>query len=160
MNRDTLHERLRAIRADFIAEMLPDNADGQAQRVCGRFALIAAGGELATSLKLTGWEPGAATQAASKCFEAWLDNRGGAGAQEEKTALAQVQAFFDFVLPEAWRAEVCAGLDSRYVARLCVERGLIQPGKDGRPTCIHRLADMGPTRCYHFTNIGGADNAD
>jgi putative DNA primase/helicase len=196
MNRDKLRERLRTLRADFTSEALPANADGQARRVCDRFALIAAGGELATGLNLTGWERGAATRAAGICFKAWIANRGGAGAQEEKTALAQVQAFFElhgesrfstldstdtreprtinragfkrhtgggvaeyFVLPEVWRAEVCAGLDSRYVARLCVERGLIQPGKDGRPTCIHRLADMGPTRCYHFTNTGGANNA-
>jgi len=194
MNRDKLLERLRALRADFTAEVLPDNADGQARRVCDRFALIAAGGELATGLNLTGWERGAATRASGTCFQAWLENRGGAGAQEERVALAQVQAFFElhgesrfsnlegidsratinragfkrtgalgtaefFVLPEAWKAEVCNGLDSRYVAQLCVERGLIQPGKDGRSTCIQRLADMGPTRCYHFTNTGGADDA-
>jgi putative DNA primase/helicase len=67
----------------------------QARRVCDHFALIAAGGELATVRNLTGWEPGAATQAAKKCFKAWLDNRGGAGAQEEKAALGQVQAFFE-----------------------------------------------------------------
>lgn len=189
MNRDKLRERLRTLRADFTAEALPDNADGQARRVCDRFALIAAGGELATGLNLTGWERGAATRAAGTCFRAWLENRGGAGAQEERVALTQIQAFFElhgesrfsnlegtgsratinragfkrtaaletaefFVLPEVWKVEVCNGLDSRYVAQLCVERGLIQPGKDGRPSCIHRLADMGPTRCYHFVKTG------
>ena len=66
MNRDALRERLRTLRADFTRETLPDNADGQAQRVCDRFALIAAGGELATSLRLTGWISGEATQAARK----------------------------------------------------------------------------------------------
>ena len=189
MNPDKLRESLRALRADFTAGELPDNADGQTRRVCDRFALIAAGGELATKLNLTGWEPGTAPQAAGICFKAWLDNRGGAGAQEEKAALAQVQAFFErhgesrfspldgsdtrptinragfkrvtqdgtaeyFVLPGVWRDEVCEGLDSRYVARLCVDRELIQSGNDGRRSCVQRLADMGLTRCYHFVMTG------
>ena len=95
MERETLRERLRVLRADFEREALPENADGQARRVCDRFALIAAGGELATSLNLTGWKSGAAIQAARKCFRAWIDNRGGAGAQEERQALAQVARFFE-----------------------------------------------------------------
>jgi putative DNA primase/helicase len=186
-DRDLLREHLHKMRADFTAEFLPENADGQARRVCDRFALIAAGGELATVRNLTGWQPGAALHASRVCFEAWLNNRGGAGAQEENTALAQVVQFFElhgesrftaldgngqrvttnrtefkrtttdgiaeyFVLPEVWRSEVCAGLDARYVARLCVKRGLITPGHDGRPTTVQRLADLGQTRCYHFTN--------
>jgi uncharacterized protein (DUF927 family) len=196
MDMEKLRERLRVLRADFTREALPDNADGQARRVCDRFALIAAGGELATGLDITGWQPGAAAQAARKCFAAWLDHRGGAGAQEEKTALAQVTRFFElhgesrfssldgtdtreprtinragfkrqtdgmaeyFVLPEAWKAEVCNGIDATYTARLCVERGMIKPDSEGRATSTHRLADMGRRRCYHFTSIDGADHAD
>jgi uncharacterized protein (DUF927 family) len=189
--RDQLHDRLRAMRADFAAETLPVNADGQARRVCDRFALIASGGELATSMGLTGWPVEAAIKAARKCFAAWLDNRGGAGAQEEKTALAQVTAYFEkhgasrftrldcdetdeqrtinragfkritingtaeyFVLPQVWRTEVCAGLDARYVARVCLEAGLIKPDSEGRATSTHRLSDMGRRRCYHFINTG------
>ena len=95
MDMEKLRERLRVLRADFTREALPDNADGQARRVCDRFALIAAGGELATGLNLTGWERGAATRAASICFKAWIAHRGGAGAQEEKAALAQVTRFFE-----------------------------------------------------------------
>jgi len=95
MDKKKLRERLHTMRADFTSEALPANADGQARRVCDRFALIAAGGELATRLNLTGWERGAATLAAGVCFKAWLDNRGGAGAQEEKAALAQVTRFFE-----------------------------------------------------------------
>ena len=95
MNRDKLGERLRTMRADFTSEALPDNADGQARRVCDRFALIAAGGELATGLNLTNWERGTATKAAGICFKAWISNRGGAGAQEEQAALAQVTRFFE-----------------------------------------------------------------
>ena len=195
MDMEKLRERLRVLRADFTREALPDNADGQARRVCDRFALIAAGGELATGLNLTGWERGAATRAASICFKAWIAHRGGAGAQEAKAALAQVTRFFElhgesrfssletdsresrttnragfkrqtdgmaeyFVLPEAWRAEVCNGIDATYTARLCVERGMIKPDSEGRATSTHRLAEMGRRRCYHFTSIGGANHAD
>ena len=39
-DRDQLREHLHKLRADFTAEMLPENADGQARRVCDRFALI------------------------------------------------------------------------------------------------------------------------
>ena len=45
-------------------------------RVCERFALIAAGGELATQYGVTGWPPGEAGQAATRCFQAWLEQRG------------------------------------------------------------------------------------
>ena len=95
IDRDELREYLRNLRADFTAEALPANSDGQAARVCGRFSLIAAGGELATVRNLTGWQPGAAIQAARKCFQAWINHRGGAGAQEERHALAQVAQFFE-----------------------------------------------------------------
>lgn len=57
----------------------PADTNRQARRVCDRFALIAAGGELATGLNLTGCEPGTARQAAGKCFKYWLDNRRGPG---------------------------------------------------------------------------------
>jgi uncharacterized protein (DUF927 family) len=95
MPRDKLRERLHALRGDFVSENLPAGADGQARRVADRFALIAAGGELATGLQLTGWQQGEATTAARTCFAAWIENRGGAGAQEEKAALAQVTRFFE-----------------------------------------------------------------
>jgi putative DNA primase/helicase len=95
MNRDKLRERLRALRAGFTRAALPANADGQVVRVCDRFALVAAGGELAIEMSLTGWALGAATAAARKCFQAWIDHRGGVGAREEKAALEQVAQFFE-----------------------------------------------------------------
>ncbi len=185
---DKLRERLRALRGDFVEENLPRKADGQARRVADRFALIAAGGELASSLHLTGWHQGEATSAARTCFAAWLENRGGAGAQEECTALAQVAQFFElhgesrfssmdgsdgprtinragfkrvtagrteyFVLPQVFKAEVCNGLDARYVARLCVERGLIEPRSNGQPSSPHRLPELGTVTCYRFVRVG------
>ena len=186
MDREKLRKRLRNSRDAFTRKAQPANADGQVVRVCGRFALIAAAGELATEMSLTGWAPGAATAAGRKCFQAWIDHRGGAGAQEEKTALAQIAQFFElhgesrfssldidsnpevrtinragflrhvdyrveyFVLPEAWRSDICKGIDPTYAARLCVKYGLIKPDSEGKPTSSHRLRDVTRQRYYHF----------
>ena len=38
---------------------------------------------------------GRTEQAATRCFQAWIDYRGGAGNQERTNFLAQVQAFFE-----------------------------------------------------------------
>ena len=88
-----LRQSIEAARAEFLECYLPMNADGQARRVCSRFALIAAAGELATELGLTGWEPGEATEGTAECFRAWIDRRGGAGCREDKEALERVRDF-------------------------------------------------------------------
>ncbi|MFH7325950.1 DUF927 domain-containing protein, partial [Desulfurivibrio sp. C05AmB] len=81
------------LRADFISENVPADADGQARRVAARLALIAAGGELAQPT--TGWPKGEAIKGAAACFAAWLNRRGGAGSQEEAAALSQVRHFIE-----------------------------------------------------------------
>ncbi len=63
----------------FATEALPAGSGGQAQRAAARFGLVAAAGELATSLGVTGWPDGTATNAARVCLHAWLAERGGAG---------------------------------------------------------------------------------
>lgn len=85
----------RQLRDGFTAQHVPDDADGQPRRVAARFALVAAGGELATTMGLTGWKDGEATRAAGICYQAWLDRRGGAGSQEETEALATVRLFIE-----------------------------------------------------------------
>lgn len=86
-----LHDEIRA----FVAEHLPPDAGGQAQRVCQRFALIGLAGEYATANGITGWPEGAAHAAAARCFAEWLDARGSAGNQERAAMLSQVKAFFE-----------------------------------------------------------------
>ncbi|MCV6588506.1 MAG: DUF927 domain-containing protein [Marinobacterium sp.] len=81
-------------RQHFLTLVAPAAADGQVKRVADRFALIAAGGELASGWKITGWPQGAATDAAETCFQSWLDNRGTSGSLEDKQALEQVRGFF------------------------------------------------------------------
>lgn len=90
-----LTERTRKLRETFIAEHIPQGSDGQARRVAGRFALIAAGGELATRMGLTGWPEGEAINGAAVCFKAWLSRRGGPGSYEDGDALSRVRHFLE-----------------------------------------------------------------
>jgi putative DNA primase/helicase len=79
----------------FINKNLPENASGQAYRVCERFALIAVAGELASHFEITGWQAGEANHAAVTCFNAWLEQRGSATNQEKPRILSRIKAFFE-----------------------------------------------------------------
>ena len=82
-------------RQDFIAENCPKGADGQVRRACGRFAVIATAGELATLFGITGWKPGEAKASVVRCWLDWLTARGGAGAAEQREGFNQVRLFLE-----------------------------------------------------------------
>jgi putative DNA primase/helicase len=69
-------------------------------RVANRFALVAAGGELATMYGVTGWKPGDAFRAAEICLRAWMSNRGGNGASDIERGIERIK---HFVLSEGSR---------------------------------------------------------
>ena len=75
----------------FDSDVLTDSASGQAKRASAKFALVAAAGELATTMGVTGWRQGAAAEACKACFRAWLNYRGGEGSHEEREILEQVR---------------------------------------------------------------------
>jgi uncharacterized protein (DUF927 family) len=196
---DSIATAVAGFRDDFLAEHCPAGADGQVRRVAARFGLIAAAGELATTMSVLPWERGTATDAAGICFRAWLDARGGHGAAEIADGIRQIRRFIEqhgegrfapwamkgedgdrptinragfrkpdgangfeyYVLPQAWRAELCAGFDSGAVARALAEGGLLIPdASDGKPQSRHRLPGSGgPVRCYRLTAaiLGGDD---
>jgi putative DNA primase/helicase len=79
----------------FIAELKIEKCDGQVQRAAGRFALIAAAGELATQMGITGWAEDATSEAVEKCFRAWLDMRGSTGPLELASGVRQVRKFIE-----------------------------------------------------------------
>lgn len=86
---------LRARAAELARQLLagvPD-ATGQVRSVAGRFALVALGGEMASAWHLTEWPAGEATAAASRCFAAWIGERGTTGAREDLQAVTQLRAF-------------------------------------------------------------------
>jgi uncharacterized protein (DUF927 family) len=78
-----------------VKEVTGSAADGQAQRVARRFGLVGVAGELATQYGLTGWQPGAAIQAAATCYASWLEAFGGTGRREDRTILELVRGFFE-----------------------------------------------------------------
>lgn len=83
------------VRHAFEADIKTAGVDGQVSRAISRFSLIAAGGELATSLEITGWNKGDAVAAASQCFEAWLARRGSTGPLEIEAGIRQVRRFIE-----------------------------------------------------------------
>lgn len=85
----------RAFRSEFLELNVQPAADGQVSRVADRFALIAAGGELAAELGIVPWPPGTAAAAAARCFADWRRGRGGDGPAEIAAGLAQVRRFLE-----------------------------------------------------------------
>jgi putative DNA primase/helicase len=62
-------------------------------RAAQRFALIAAANELATGARITGWEPGEATEAGAGWLRSWIETRGTTGAGDTEAAINQVRRF-------------------------------------------------------------------
>jgi len=88
-----LQKQVADIIKAFSKTYVPEGADGQVERVAQRFALIAAGGEIATSIGVLPWSRGVAVQAAGKIFEAWIEERGGSAPAEEREGVEAVRAF-------------------------------------------------------------------
>ena len=190
---DSIAPTVKTYVNEFGDENCPAGGDGQVSRVCARFGLAAAGGEMATAFGIVPWAPGEATKAAKRCFSDWLTARGGSQPAEEKAALAAVRRFVELhgtsrfeaigemapkdgsgfvvdqrivnrvgfrrraegggieyiVLPEAWKSEVCAGLDAAAVARTLTAHGLLTKGGDGKPQVKVRLPiSPNPIRAY------------
>ncbi|MBS0318503.1 MAG: hypothetical protein JSR49_15410, partial [Proteobacteria bacterium] len=94
-NADTLKARIREAAWRLAAQIVPEAASGQVERVGARFALVGAAGELATEAGLTGWPKGEAERAARDCFNAWLSARGGIGNGEVVAMLRAVRRFLE-----------------------------------------------------------------
>lgn len=86
---------VRRARERFTAEQCPAAADGQVKRVCGRFALAAAAGEIAIWLGVLPWDQGEAERAAVRCFQDWLRHRGGTVPAEIVAGMRQVRLFLE-----------------------------------------------------------------
>jgi putative DNA primase/helicase len=90
---DEIGPRFDAVRRTFEQSFIPKKAEDQVQRASSRFALVAAGGEIATALGITGWPEGEAMRAVSRCFAAWIAARGGAGNRERVERLRRVKLY-------------------------------------------------------------------
>lgn len=89
-NRSRSLDKLRAAIFEF-GRTHSSGTDGQVQRVARVFGLLGAAGELAVEYGIVPWPQGNALQAAKRCFEAWLSQRGGAGASELQAAIAHLR---------------------------------------------------------------------
>lgn len=83
-------DEIDALRKGFIQNALPDGADGQVKRVADRFALVAVAGEIASALKISDWPAGVANDSAHRCFNDWLQERGGIGSSEVAEARRRI----------------------------------------------------------------------
>lgn len=53
------------------------------------------------------------------------------------------------MLPEAWKADVCTGMDAAFVTKSLAQRGLLKVGSDGKAQIKRRLPGFeNPVRCY------------
>jgi uncharacterized protein (DUF927 family) len=124
----------------FTRLVTPQKVTGEVPRAILRFGLVAAAGELATRYSLTGWKKGEAITAAEKCFTAWMEHR--RSFDSDAKAVEHVRNFiivnkakFEveggetitdkvghqkksayLILPEVFRASVCAGMKPEEVA--------------------------------------------
>lgn len=94
-NKDEYLLMARDKMQQFEKECLPLNASGQVARVLNRFAVIAAGGEIATAMGITKWEKGEASMGIKSCFESWLQARGGVGLIEKDQIKTHIRRFFE-----------------------------------------------------------------
>lgn len=93
---DKAVDRFKAFQSEFIEQVTPSGANSQVKRVLNRFAIVAAGGELASSFGLTGWDVGEASFSAKACFDSWLANLSSVKeSQEEVQSIEQIRLFIE-----------------------------------------------------------------
>lgn len=133
-------EWVKARRREWIEAEAPAGSPGQVTRVAGRFALVAAVGELAIEYGLVPWMKGEAAKAARELFQAWIAQRGGLLPAEIRDGVNQVRAFLELHgssrFEDAWRQKPA-------------------PGKEDEPTLVKTINRVGFRRLITF----GADEA-
>lgn len=120
---DAIAPRVKSYIDRFTAKHCPAGADGQVSRVCARFALVAAAGEMATTFGVLPWPAGEATKAAARCFEDWIAERGGTAPAEEREHVAAVRRFIE--LHGASRFELMGRLAPTDSAGALIEQKII-----------------------------------
>ncbi|MFZ1108690.1 MAG: DUF927 domain-containing protein, partial [Rhodomicrobium sp.] len=88
-------EGTKAFLARFADQTCRKDADGQVRRVCSRFALIAAAGELAIVAGIVPWDKGEVREACKRLFNEWVGARGTTGPIEIQNGFAQLKAFIE-----------------------------------------------------------------
>lgn len=95
MNREEALRSARIVMAEVSQRLAASKSDGQVQRVARHFGLLAAAGEMATSVGIVPWTAGEASRAATQCFEAWIESRGTIGATEIEDTIAYLRGVIE-----------------------------------------------------------------
>ncbi len=100
-DQDATRQEIRQALHDF-AELMIDGADlgtdkvsAQVRHAAHYFALAGFALDKATEWGITGLDPLTGKKSAADLFEAWVKHRGGAGNEEERQIIQQVQAHFE-----------------------------------------------------------------
>lgn len=83
-------EKINAYREDIASIFLPENASSQVQRVCTKFAQIAATGRFACENHILPWSIEEMEAACKEWFETWLNERGSLGDLELDKAVSNI----------------------------------------------------------------------
>lgn len=89
-------QRLKVEQTEFMRNYNRGGSDAsEISRAATRFAAIAAAGEVATEMGITGWKKGESKAAAGACFDSWLGMRGTVASSDIDAGLRQVQYFLE-----------------------------------------------------------------
>lgn len=95
---DSLSEnigKINAYREDIEKVLLPENASSQVQRVCTKFAQIAAAGKFACENHILPWSVEEMEAACKEWFEIWVNERGSLGDLELDKAVNKILKFIE-----------------------------------------------------------------
>ena len=93
-NREIIREMIEAERQAIVKEF-PADVSGEVFRAADRLALFSVGGEIATKLSITGWEPEEARRAAHWALKTWVAARGTAGHSDDQRGIQEVRRFIE-----------------------------------------------------------------
>jgi putative DNA primase/helicase len=94
-DREIVISRIKEARQHFTAKLQHWKASGEVYRVASRFALVVAGGALASEFGITGWTANEVVACCERIFDEWLDLRGTAGSYDTAQGVRQVLAFLE-----------------------------------------------------------------
>jgi putative DNA primase/helicase len=164
-NTEAVEATCRAFMDSFVKAVMPPNASGVVPRAALRFALVAAAGEIATELRLTGWKKGESFRAAKECFASWMEHRktfepvamavdrvqkfiventarfelvgGGVHLNGSKVGYQKKGEFL--ILPDVFRDFVCAGTNPETVADALDRAGYLNTSGPNRKKKQERI---------------------
>lgn len=131
---EDLETNLKTVRVEmrlFRSDHCPAGASEEVGRVCNRFALVAAAGELARQFGVLPWEAGEAAEGVGACFRAWLKARGGDGRSEDIKALAQVRRFIEAHGTSRFQPFGSVDAGAEQDVRILNRAGFVRDRKDG-----------------------------